>query len=141
VFSNVASYPADTPIQTIIDFLYRTSVRRVMIIQNDFLVGYICRTPLLRWLRNQWAMTSGHYDSIVPNLPTREVLDLSASIKTLKEELADFDTIIMDKASAIPKRTHLVSIISQCQDVMDQVLKYGSIPTTNDSAILPPKQG
>jgi predicted transcriptional regulator len=146
VFSNAASYPTDTPIQTIIDFLYRTSVRRVMIVQNGILVGYICRTPLLRWLRNQWAMMSGHYDSIVPNLPTGEVFesDLSTAIKTLKEELAGFDTVMMDnhgQASSVPKRTRLASIISQCQDIMDQVLKYGSIPTTNDSAILPPEPG
>ena len=151
VFPNVASYPTDTPIQKIIDFLYRTSVRRVMIVKNDILVGYICRTPLLRWLRNQWAVTSGHYDSIVPNIPTHEVLEsnLSAAIEALKKELAGFDTTIADnpiadnhcRSSVIPNRARLASIISQCQDVMDQVLKYGSIPTTNDSAILSPEQG
>ena len=144
MFPNVASYPADTPIQKIIDFLNRTSVRRVMIVEDDILVGYICRTPLLRWLRNQWAMTSGQYDVIIPNTSSSETLEsnLSVAIKTLKEELAGFDVLMTDNNGhgfSIPDRTRAVSIISRCQDAMDQILKYGSIPTTNDSVVLPPK--
>jgi len=145
VFPNVASYPADIPIQKIVDFLNRTSVRRVMIVQDDILVGYISRTQLLRWLRNQWAMMSGHYDDIIPNTSSREMStsNLSTAIEALKEEFAGLDTIISDSESMeffVRDRTRIVSIISQCQDTMDQVLKYGSIPTTHNTAILLPSQ-
>ena len=148
IFPNAASYPVDTPIQKIIDFLNRTSVRRVMIVEKDILVGYICRTPLLRWLRNQWAITSGQHDVIIPGTPSQEMLgsNLSAAIETLKKELAAFDAMKGgeegndDQKSSLSDRTRIASTISQCQEAMDQVLRYGSIPTTKDSVVLLPEQ-
>ena len=138
---NVVSYPVETPIRKIIDFLNRTSVRRVMIVQNEALVGYICRTPLLRWMRNQWATVSGQYDDVIPDMSSRASLpgNLRAVIDALKEELANVDSAITsDEEFAIQDRGRMVTIVSQCQDVMDQVLKYGLIPTTDDSSIRPP---
>ena len=69
IFPNVASYPADTPIRKIVDFLNRTSLRRVMIVEDNVLVGYICRSQLLDWLRNRWATSSGQHHEIVPANP------------------------------------------------------------------------
>jgi len=138
---NVVSYPVETPIRKIIDFLNRTSVRRVMIVQNEALVGYICRTPLLRWMRNQWATVSGQYDDVIPDMSSRASLpgNLRAVIDALKEELANVDSAITsDEEFAIQDRGRMVTMVSQCQDVMDQVLKYGLIPTTDDSSIRPP---
>ena len=66
IFPNAVSYPADTPIRKIVDFLNRTSLRRVMIVQDDVLVGYICRTQLLCWLRNQWATNCDQHNDIIP---------------------------------------------------------------------------
>ena len=65
VFPNVVSYPADTPIRNIVNFLNRTSLRRVMIVQDGVLVGYICRTQLLGWLRDQWTMSSEEHSDII----------------------------------------------------------------------------
>ena len=141
VFPNVASYPVDTPIRKIVDFLNRTSVRRVMIVQDEVLVGYISRTPLFRWLRNQWATSSGKYSDIIPEVPSREMLggNLRTAIDALKGELANLDSIVTDssdEAILIPDRGRMVSVVSQCQDIMDQVLRYGSISTQDDSAVL-----
>jgi diguanylate cyclase (GGDEF)-like protein len=138
---NVVSYPVDAPVRKIVDFLNRTSVRRVMIVQDGVLVGHVCRTPLLRWLRNQWAAVSGQHGDIIPNVPSYEILagNLRSAIDGLKKELANFDAVITDddmKEIAVQDRRRMISMISQCQDVMDQVLKYGSIPTVHDSDIL-----
>ena len=138
---NVVSYPVDTPVRKIVDFLNRTSVRRVMIVQDGVLVGHICRTPLLRWLRNQWAAASGQHGDIIPHVPSYEILagNLRSAIDELKEELANFDAVVADddiEEVAVQNRRRMISMISQCQDVMDQVLKYGSIPTVHDSDIL-----
>jgi len=145
IFPNISSYPADTPIQKVIDFLNRTSVRRVMIVQDGILVGYISRTPLLRWLRNQWAMMCGRHDEIIPNSSSSEELtySLSTAIAELTKELHDLDAVITtsgDQEFVIQNRTRIVSLISRCQETMDHVLKYGSIPTTWDSVILLPEQ-
>jgi len=138
---NVVSYPVDAPVRKIVDFLNRTSVRRVMIVQDGVLVGHVCRTPLLRWLRNQWAAVSGQHGDIIPNVPSYEILagNLRSAIDGLKKELVNFDAVITDddmKEIAVQDRRRMISMISQCQDVMDQVLKYGSIPTVHDSDIL-----
>ena len=145
VFPNVASYPVDTPIRKIVDFLNRTSVRRVMIVQDDVLVGYISRTPLLRWLRNQWAAGSGKFSDIIPEVSSREMLasNLRTAVDALKGELNNLDSIITDTGDVmeiIPDRGRMVSVVSQCQDIMDQVLKYGAISTQDDSAVLPSDQ-
>ena len=152
---NVVSYPENTPVRKIVDFLNRTSVRRVMIVQDGALVGHICRTPLLRWLRNQWATASGKHCDIIPDASSREVLtdNLHIAIEALKAELTHVDSIVLDdgtkedstkedgtKEFVMQDRRRMVSLISQCQDAMDQVLKYGSIPTINDSAMLLPEQ-
>jgi len=72
ILPNVVSYPKETPIRTIVDFLTRTSIRRVMIIQDDVLVGYIDRTILLRWLQNQWTEVNGKHSDIIPESPRHD---------------------------------------------------------------------
>jgi len=149
LFSNVVSYPSDTPIRKIVDFLNRTSVRRVMIVQDGMLVGYISRTQLLRWLRNQWATSSGRYHDIIPDLSNeslRGMLDsnLRTAVDLLKKELVHLEGVISDcggteSAMSDLDRSRMVSSISLCQDAMDEVLKYSSIPTTHDTAVILPE--
>jgi diguanylate cyclase (GGDEF)-like protein len=66
VYPSIASYPVETPLRKIVDFLNRTSFLQVMIVQDGVLAGYICRTSLLRWLRHQWATSSGKHGDIIP---------------------------------------------------------------------------
>jgi len=127
VFPNVASYPANTPIRNIVDFLNRTSVRWIMIVQDDKLSGYINRTSLLRWLRNQWAMKSGLQQEIIPNLPSCEDLasNLRDAVETLKKELEALDVNCQELFKQ--ERCRLVSAMSHCQYVIDEILIYGSL--------------
>lgn len=141
---NVVNYSVDTPIRKVIDFLNRTSIRRVMIAKDGVLVGHICRTPLLRWLRNRWAALSGRHNDIVPNTSTGDMRidNLRAAIEALKNEFANLDSIVEDGGTenyVMQDREQMVSVISHCQDIMDQVLQYGAIPTVSDSAVLLPK--
>jgi CBS domain-containing protein len=143
VLTNVASYPVDTPIRKIIDFLNRSAIRRVMIVRDKMLVGYICRSSLLRWLRNQWALMSGKHSDIIPDLSSREtfVNNLRTAAAALKEELVHLDEVITDNENTEGLQAdheHMVSVVSQCQDMMEQVLKYSSILTQNSSEIIPP---
>jgi diguanylate cyclase (GGDEF)-like protein len=49
--SHVVSYPEDSTIQSIYEFLCRVSIRRVVIVRNSIPTGTISRRTLLRWLR------------------------------------------------------------------------------------------
>lgn len=48
----VITYPADTPVRVIYEFLCRVSIRRVIITDQGSPVGIISRGSLLRWFRN-----------------------------------------------------------------------------------------
>lgn len=137
----IASYPMETPIRTIVAFLNRTSIHHVMVVQDGVLVGYINRISLLRWLRNRWVMISGKYSDIIPDVSSRELLvcNLRTAVEALKKELDNLDDVFVDNGDMedmITDRGRMVSVVSRCQDLMDQILKYSSIPTQNDSAIL-----
>ena len=61
---------------------------------------------------------------------------------TLKVELDDVKTIIVDDGTEtciMQHREQMIAAVSQCQDIMDQVLQYGAIPTVDDSAVLLPE--
>ena len=49
---HVITYPADTPVRIIYEFLCRVSMRRVIITDRGVPVGAISRGSLLRWFRN-----------------------------------------------------------------------------------------
>ena len=129
----VVSYPIATPLHKIVDFLSRTSIRHVMIVQDEMLVGYIDRTLLLRWLRNQWAVRSGKHSDIIPDVPPQKMLvhNLHIAAEGLKKELTNLDSVMREGEAdiEIQDRKIMVSVMSQCQDVMDKVSKWSEIPT------------
>jgi len=135
VTPNVISYPIETPIRVIYDFLCRTSARQILILDGKTPVGFINRTPLLRWIRNQWATASDDFSKIIPNTTTRDILydRLSDSIDALQQELVILQRTIDDDSDTDIDRNRIVLLISQSQDVMDMVLKCSSSePTGND---------
>lgn len=131
VTPNVISYPVDTPLRVVYDFLCRVSARQVLLVQDNVPVGFINRTPLLRWLRNRWATKSGQFDKIVPIDTTRDTLlhSLKDAVEQLQEELTALNESIApgDRSETwTVNRDRLVTLISQSQDLMDQVLKYSA---------------
>lgn len=128
---NVICYPAETPLRIIYDFLCRVSARQVLLLDGKTPVGYINRTPLLRWLRDQWASSSGAFDDIIPKNSVRETSydDLLLAIRHLMEELNLLEQTVAKKEESPDEpvdRSRLVTLISQSQDLMDQVLKLSS---------------
>ena len=129
VTPHAISYPVETPIRVIYDFLCRVSARQILILDGKTPVGFVNRTVLFRWIRNKWAMKNADFTKIIPRTSVREVPydRLSDSIDALQHELAilketipnGFDPQDMD-------RRRLVLQISQSQDLMDQVLKYSA---------------
>lgn len=134
VSPNVISYPVDTPVQVVYDFLCRVSARQVLLMDGQTPVGFVNRTPLLRWLRNQWAVSCGQFEKVVPNTSVRNSVynNLKATINELVKELEAMDANISDENPTDEdhdwnfKRLRLVTLISQSQDIMDQVLKLSS---------------
>lgn len=49
---HVITYPADTPVRVIYEFLCRVAMRRVIITDQGVPVGIVSRASLLRWFRN-----------------------------------------------------------------------------------------
>ena len=138
VTPNVISYPVSTPIRVIYDFLCRTSTRQILILDGKTPVGFIGRTPLLRWIRNRWATESNDFAMIIPNTSVRDVPydRLSDSIDALQKELAVLQQTIHDGPDANIDRNRIVLLISQSQDIMDQVLKYSSSNPTDNEGFL-----
>ncbi|MDR2115326.1 MAG: diguanylate cyclase [Planctomycetaceae bacterium] len=143
VTPNVISYPVETPLKIVFDFLCRISARQILLVQGKTPVGFINRTPLLRWLRNRWAVFCGHFNEIVPIISVRDipVQNLKDSIEVLMKELAVLDETLSNRDNDEnweKNRNRIVALISQCQDVMDQVLKYSASHSEPDSENLSP---
>ena len=138
VFPNAASYPANTPIRKIAEFLVRTSFNRVLIVKDEVLVGYICHTTLFRWLRSRWAIISGRHNDIIPNDFSSDVLisSLLTAADALKEEIVHLDSVAIvgnDINLTIRDREKMIAAVTQCRDAMDQVLKCGLLSTAGST--------
>ena len=125
---SVISYPVETPIRVIYDFLCRVSARQILIMDGKTPVGFINRTPLLRYLRNKWATQDADFAKIIPATSARDVPyeQLHDSIDALQKELSVLQQTITDGASTGINHDRIVLLISQSQDIMDQVLKYSA---------------
>ncbi len=131
VTPNVISYPMETPVRIIYDFLCRVTARQILILDGKTPVGFINRTALLRWIRNKWATESGQFEKIIPNTSVREMPydNLWKAIDALQHELTVLTEMITDRNdndSEEVDRSRIVLLISQSQDIMDQVLKFSS---------------
>ena len=135
VTPNVISYPVETPIRVIYDFLCRVSAQQILIVDGKTPVGFVNRTPLLRWIRNKWATDSGVFSKIIPNTSVREIPydRLNDSIDALQSELTALKEIVsLGSDHKEVDRGRIVLLISQSQDIMDQVLKYSGSPSINN---------
>jgi diguanylate cyclase (GGDEF)-like protein len=133
---NVISYPLTTPLKVIYDFICRVSARQILIVDENKPVGFVNQTQLLRWLRNRWAVLCDDFESIIPSNTTRDLpyKNLRESVHALMKELCQLDTELNNGKAANAtgmERMNLVSLISQSQDVMDQVLKFSTAPSEN----------
>ncbi|MDR2344575.1 MAG: diguanylate cyclase [Planctomycetaceae bacterium] len=141
VSRNIISYPVDTPLRVIFNFLCRVSAKQILLIDDDVPVGYINRTPLLLWLRNQWAVTTGRFSDIVhamqiTDLPYKNLKD---SVGELMKELSLLDEAISKNTLSEDweiNRDQLVALISRSQDIMDNVLKLTSQKNNTSSGNL-----
>jgi diguanylate cyclase (GGDEF)-like protein len=141
---NIVSYPAETPLKIVFDFLCRVSVKQILLMNGKIPVGFLNRTPLLRWLRNRWAVASGHFNEIIPDTSARDFpfQNLKNSVETLMKELTVLDKTITEKEKENDEvweknHTRIITLISQSQDMMDQVLKYSSTYSNENGGLIP----
>ena len=131
VTPNVISYPVETPLKVLFDFLCRVSIRQIVIVDANRPVGLLSRGHLLRWMRNVWASISEDFDSIIPKeSSSHDFADFQKSVGRMSKELDDIMTAL-EKADGDKawnsNRFHLTATISQLQDLMDQILRSNAM--------------
>jgi two-component system chemotaxis response regulator CheY len=142
VTPNVISYPQETPLRVVFDFLCRVSVKQILIVQENIPIGFINRTPLLQWLRNRWATSCENFDRVIPaavtsHIPIQNLIvtieELTKDLKSLEESVSKKETKTNEEWTK--EYLHIITLISQSQDLMDQILKYSSLYSNplNDS--------
>ncbi|GHT27402.1 hypothetical protein FACS18942_06680 [Planctomycetales bacterium] len=134
---SVVSYPSDTPLQHIYDFLCRVSTNQILLLQGKKPVGFISRTSLLRWLRNQWLAVSGTDNEIIPLLSVGSAGQehIAETMKRLSNELEKVCNIWTNEEAdgdSSFRQIRLITAVSQAQDTMETVLR--NFCTTTDSA-------
>jgi len=134
VTKSVISYPAETPLRVIFDFLCRVSIRQIVIVEENRPIGFLNRSNLLRWLRNVWATVSQDFHSIFPHDVTiRKLSDLKESIQLTQRELSDLLSLLEQSNNETwqDHQLRLTVLVSQIQDIMDQILRFSTIITTD----------
>jgi len=121
---HVITYPADTPVRVIYEFLCRVSIRRVIITDDSIPVGIISRGSLLRWFRNLVLSRQNASQQ-------RACLDDStgARLSILKESLAG----ILTEGQRLQKTlsqdapdiaSHVVGAASRIQELATEMLAF-----------------
>lgn len=165
VTANVISYPKETPIRMIFDFLCRVTARQIIIVDGKRPVGVLSRTHLLRWMRYKWAMLAEHFESIIPGkMSEHYVVNAQHSITLLQQKLAKLiaklhhdspaenlslsaaeSNLIKDTAENSEPYNgdrdgkssfELVDILSQIQDLIDQILRSTALVAQEKSKII-----
>jgi len=129
----IVTYPPETPLKTIYNFLVRVSMRRVLIVKDQKPVGYVARNLLLRWLKNRWAVMHSSLIDIVPS--AKEEMQIPYIIKNqvdyLLNELEGIREDFMaygyglgegDVSQDRYKIHETVSLASKAQEVLEQIL-------------------
>ena len=134
VTPNVISYPIDTPLRVLFDFLCRVSIRQIVIVDENRPVGFLSRGHLLRWMRNVWASISEDFDSIIPaESSSRDFADFQESVDIMNRELNELVDALEradDEETWNSNRFRLTATISQLQDLMDQILRSNALQSS-----------
>ncbi|MCL2742299.1 MAG: diguanylate cyclase [Planctomycetaceae bacterium] len=125
---SIISYPSETPLRYIYDFFCRVSTSQILILENKKPAGFISRSSLLRWLRNQWAAISGDCQEIIPTSSVNSFghEHIADVMKELSNEIEKIRAIYSSENSdeyMDAMRVQMVTIISQVQDIMETVLR------------------
>jgi len=133
VTKNIISYPTQTPLRVIFDFLCRVSIRQIVIVEKNCPVGFLNRSHLLRWMRNMWASLTKEVNSVFPqNVAARKISDLKEFIHLSQRELSDLLQLLeqSDDETWRNNQLRLTILISQIQDSMDQILRFNATKAT-----------
>lgn len=150
VTPNVISYPKETPVRVIFDFLCRVTVRQIIIVDGNRPVGFLGRGHLLRWMRYKWAILTKSFESIISGkMSERYVANTQESVKLLQQKLEQITPKRLSEPLA-PVRgapfaeekgltqdgVELVDVLSQIQDLVDQILRSSALVAAERSKIL-----
>ncbi|MGL4595669.1 MAG: diguanylate cyclase [Thermoguttaceae bacterium] len=64
--TTVVSYPTETPLRVIYEFLCRVTTSRIILVNGKMPAGYIDRIPFFAWLRGHWAKQCENPDDVIP---------------------------------------------------------------------------
>jgi two-component system, cell cycle response regulator len=135
-------YDAQTPIEGILEFLSRVTMRRVIIVDRDRPVGSICRTSLLRWFSN-WVTTQTESQSATLTAsgesPKTRLVGAAQSLAMRAKQLAD-DLSSKDIGSPLSDDLYgpLVGDISSMQGLLRDILAFSARNATTIATPAPP---
>jgi two-component system, cell cycle response regulator len=126
--TELVRYDAQTPIETIFEFLSRVTMRRVIIVDEGRPVGSISRTNLLRWFSN-WITTRSELrpssNALSGENPTTLLVGAVQSLATRARRLAD-DLALQDIGAPLSDDLYgpLVGDISSMQCLLRDILAF-----------------
>ncbi|MCL2304009.1 MAG: diguanylate cyclase [Planctomycetaceae bacterium] len=123
---NIICYPTETPLRTIYDFLCRVSVRQIILVEENRPVGFLNRSLLLRWMRNMWISIVRDFDSIIPcDAASLKFTSSKELVELIRQNLVELSQLLEQSGDEAwsNNRYQLTALISQIQNLMDQVLR------------------
>jgi diguanylate cyclase (GGDEF)-like protein len=121
---HVITYPADTPVRVIYEFLCRVSIRRVIITDDGVPVGIISRGSLLLWFRNlvlSKLSATKKTESLDDSTGAR-LLILQESLAGILTEAQRLQNILGEDAPDIA--SHVVGAASRIQELATDMLAF-----------------
>ncbi len=131
----VITYPADTPVRIIYEFLCRVSTRRVIITDDSVPVGAISRSSLLRWFRNLVLSKAGAKENVksLNNSGDARIATLQEALTAISFEVQRLQQALDENAPDVA--ANVVGAASRIQELATDMLAFAN--NARDDAINP----
>jgi len=124
---NVVTFAATTPVRKIYEFLCRVTIRRVVIVEDNYPIGTISRGTLLRWFRNL-AVAKGLLppeSAVATELATEQMPSrIKEVLANISEKLRQTGEKVQDLVRSQPEDlvAHLVGLATGLQSLVNDLL-------------------
>lgn len=130
---HVITYPAETPLRVIYEFLCRVSMQRIIITENNVPVGAISRASLVRWFRNL-VLAEQDRQSVEKREVIRDEIAEAAQRDAVTALLLESHRLHDTLERRPPDLAdHLVGAASRIQELATDMLAYANVPRQETS--------
>ncbi len=121
---HVITYPADTPVRVIYEFLCRVAMRRVIITDQGVPVGAVSRASLLRWFRNLVLSERARANGQQPATDKTAEDIIQDALNQIARERDKMERKLAEKPADLP--AYLVGAASRLQELAVDILAFAS---------------